>query len=83
MKIYDAVESIQNMKFPGFGSNVDEEGRSAEDKAKEGAAAFLLKATSRLTFLPFSDEKQANWNYVLKKKNKLPVMALLACMRHL
>lgn len=35
--IHHIVETIQNTKFPGFGSKVDEEGRTAEQKAKEGA----------------------------------------------
>ncbi|BDA47245.1 probable Sn1-specific diacylglycerol lipase alpha [Coccomyxa sp. Obi] len=34
--IHHVVETIQNTKFPGFGNQVDEEGRSAEQKAKEG-----------------------------------------------
>lgn len=34
--IYHVVEAVQNTKFPGFGKDMDEEGRSAEQKAKEG-----------------------------------------------
>lgn len=34
--IYNVVEAVQNTKFPGFSKDVDEERRTAEQKAKEG-----------------------------------------------
>ncbi len=37
MSIYNAVERLQNMKFPGMASDVDEKGRTAEEKAEKGA----------------------------------------------
>ena len=37
MSIYNAVERLQNMKFPGMASDVDEKGQSAEEKAQKGA----------------------------------------------
>lgn len=38
--IYHVVEVVQNTKFPGFSKDVDEEGRTAEQKAKEGEHFF-------------------------------------------
>lgn len=36
MSIYNAVERLQNIKFPGMASDVDEKGRTAEEKAEKG-----------------------------------------------
>ena len=36
MQIYNAAERLQNMRFPGMASDVDEKGDSAEDKALKG-----------------------------------------------
>ena len=36
MSIYNAVERLQNMKFPGMASDVDERGRTAEEMAEKG-----------------------------------------------
>ena len=44
LSIYNAVESLQNMKFPGMASDVDEKGRTAEEKAEKGAT--LIKSPS-------------------------------------
>ena len=41
LSIYNAVERLQNMKFPGMASDVDEKGRTAEEKAEKGATLVL------------------------------------------
>ena len=40
LRIYNAVERLQNMKFPGMASDVDEKGRTAEEKAEKGVRRF-------------------------------------------
>ena len=37
MSIYNAVERLQKINFPGMASDVDEKGRTAEEKAEKGA----------------------------------------------
>ena len=41
MQIYNAVERLQNMKFPGMASDVDEKGDTAEDKALKGVPLLV------------------------------------------
>ncbi len=41
MSIYNAVERLQKIKFPGMASDVDEKGRTAEEKAEIGALLFI------------------------------------------
>ena len=52
MQIYNAVERLQNMKFPGMASDVDEKGDSAEDKALKGAPLLLAALSQRWVQTP-------------------------------
>ena len=45
MSIYNVVDRLQNMKFPGMASDVDEKGMSAEEKAQKGAGHFSRHAS--------------------------------------
>ena len=61
MRIYNAVERLQNMKFPGMASEVDEKGESTEDKALKGVPLLVTalihcwsSRCSRLRFLKAS-----------------------------
>ncbi|CAK0787789.1 hypothetical protein CVIRNUC_011011 [Coccomyxa viridis] len=60
MQIYNAVERLQNMKFPGMASDVDEKGDSAEDKA--------LKGEESRKKLPMPEEKLQRYHPVLPGK---------------
>jgi hypothetical protein len=58
IKLHGAVEAIQNMKFPGLGSQVDVQGRTAEQKAKEGEHApsmFLRECYGEKFLLKISE----------------------------